>query len=239
LTDASATHASSAPKAAKPHAVRPRHAATILLWRQSSAGPEVLMGVRNAGHRFMPNKLVFPGGRVDRADYSAAPARPLAEGTRTMLEHAAPPRLAQALGMAAVRELFEETGLVLGSAPPAGLRAQGSWASFLATGLAPDLSALDYLCRAVTPPIFPMRFNARFLVAPFDAAHGTLAGNGELEFLRFMNLDEARGLEVPNVTRHVLEEFSRWLALAPESRAGRSIPLYEPARNSPRGKLRL
>ena len=40
-----------------------RHAASLLLWRRGEAGPEVLMGVRGAGHRFMPNRLVFPGGR--------------------------------------------------------------------------------------------------------------------------------------------------------------------------------
>ncbi len=196
------------------------------------------MGMRNAGHRFMPNKLVFPGGRVDRADYSTAPARPLGAETRALLEHAAPPRLAQALAMAGVRELFEETGLVLGTAPPPGARARGSWGAFLATGRAPDLAPLEFLCRAVTPAFMPIRFDARFLVAPFEAAEGALASNGELEFLRFMNLDEARGLEVAPVTRHVLEEFARWLELPAAARRDRAIPLYEPARDSPRGKLR-
>jgi 8-oxo-dGTP pyrophosphatase MutT (NUDIX family) len=219
--------------------VHPKNAASLILWQQSSAGPEVLMGVRNAGHRFMPNKLVFPGGRVDRGDYAPAPAGDLSESTRAMLEHAASPGLARALAMAAVRELFEETGLVLGTARPPAARAPRAWAPFLATGFAPDLASLEFLCRAVTPTFMPMRFNARFLVAPAEAAHGRLAGNGELEFLRFMNLDEARGLDVAPVTRNVLEEFARWLALAPEGRAARTIPLYEPAKDSARGRLRL
>lgn len=196
------------------------------------------MGVRHAGHRFMPNKLVFPGGRVDRADYSPPAARELSAPTRAMLEHAAPSGLARALAMAAVRELFEETGLVLGSAAPPRARAGAAWAPFLATGRAPDLAPLDYLCRAVTPPIFPVRFNARFLVAPFDAVEGALGGSGELEFLRFMPLDEARGLDVPMVTRNVLEEFARWLALPEAARATRAIPLYEPAKDAARGRLR-
>jgi 8-oxo-dGTP pyrophosphatase MutT (NUDIX family) len=196
------------------------------------------MGVRNARHRFMPSKLVFPGGRVDRADHAAPVARPLAEATRAMLQAAAPGSLAQALAAAAVRELFEETGLVLG-APLPGARARGAWAPFLATGLGPDLAPLEFLCRAVTPACMPMRFNARFLVAPFDAVTGELRGNGELEFLRFMQLDEARALDVAPVTRNVLEEFARWLALPAEARPGRAIPLYAPARDSPRGRLRL
>lgn len=197
------------------------------------------MGVRNAGHRFMPNKLVFPGGRVDRADHFPPAARELSAETRAMLEHAAPGGLARALAMAAVRELFEETGLVLGGAAPERARARGSWAAFLATGRAPDLAPLEFLCRAVTPTFMPMRFNARFLVAPFDALEGALGGNGELEFLRFMPLDEARGLEVAPVTRNVLEEFSHWLALPPEARRERAIPLYGPARDSARGRLTL
>jgi len=197
------------------------------------------MGVRNAGHRFMPNKLVFPGGRVDRGDYAPAPARDLSADTRAMLEHAASSNLARALAMAAVRELFEETGLVLGTAPVPGARGNGAWAPFLATGFGPDLAPLEFLCRAVTPTFMPMRFNARFLVAPADAVRGTLAGNGELEFLRFMNLDAARALDVAPVTRNVLEEFARWLVLAPDGRAARSIPLYEPAKDSARGRLRL
>jgi len=197
------------------------------------------MGVRNAGHRFMPNKLVFPGGRVDRADYFPSAARELSPVTQTMLAHAAPGGLARALAMATVRELFEETGLVLGGAPPPAPRARGAWAAFLATGRAPDLAPLEFLCRAVTPSIFPVRFNARFLVAPFDAVEGGIAGDGELEFLRFMPLDEARGLDVAPVTRNILEEFARWLALPPSARGQRAIPLYEPAKDSARGRLRL
>jgi 8-oxo-dGTP pyrophosphatase MutT (NUDIX family) len=223
--------------AEKPKAVRPRHAATLILWRNGPDGPETLMGVRAAGHRFMPNKLVFPGGRVDRGDYAAPAATELAPATQAALAHAAPPRLARALALAAVRETFEETGLLLGTPCPA--RATGAWAPFCATGLAPALDRIDYLCRAVTPPFMPIRFNARFLVAPAEHATGQLAGNGELEFLRFMPVAEALSLEVAPVTRHVLEEFRLWLALEAAARPARTIPLYEPAANSPRGKLRL
>jgi 8-oxo-dGTP pyrophosphatase MutT (NUDIX family) len=223
--------------AVKPKAVRPRHAATLILWRNGPDGPETLMGVRAAGHRFMPNKLVFPGGRVDRGDFAAPAATELAPATQEALAHAAPPRLARALALAAVRETFEETGLLLGAPCPA--RVTGAWAPFCATGLAPALDRIDYLCRAVTPPFMPIRFNARFLVAPAEHATGTVTGNGELEFLRFMPVAEALSLEVAPVTRHVLEEFRLWLALEEAARPARKIPLYEPAANSPRGKLRL
>ena len=54
--------------------VTPRNAASLILWRQAAAGPEVLMGLRHASHRFMPNVLVFPGGRVDPEDVDAIAA---------------------------------------------------------------------------------------------------------------------------------------------------------------------
>ena len=58
---------------------RPRDAATLLLYRLSNGRAEVLMGERHSRHRFMPNRYVFPGGRLDRADVhmrAAAELRP-------------------------------------------------------------------------------------------------------------------------------------------------------------------
>ena len=91
----------------------------------------MLMGMRGAGHRFMPHKLVFPGGSVDRPDATATVAEAMPAHVQTMLEKSCKPRLAHALGVAAARELEEETGLTLGNPY--------------------DLSGLDYLGRAITP----------------------------------------------------------------------------------------
>src|SRR5690554_7749241 len=55
-------------------AVLPRDAATLIIVRRDSATPQVLMCQRHANHKFMPNKFVFPGGRVDRADSRIRPA---------------------------------------------------------------------------------------------------------------------------------------------------------------------
>lgn len=193
----------------RPRAVRPRHAASLILWRQGRNGPEVLMGLRHANHRFMPNVLVFPGGRVDRADHRAKSISELAPFPRACLERQAPPSLARALGVAAVRELHEETGLVLG-------RLEGQHVQ-------PDLAALDYLCRAVTPPNRFMRFNARFLIAPAEAAHGVIRGSGELEELRFFGIEEAFRHRIASITAKVLAEFRDWLALSPEQRRSRQL----------------
>src|ERR1700679_1021460 len=90
--------------------VTPRPAASLVVLRQDN-GPEVLMGMRGAKHRFMPNRLVYPGGAVDEADHTPPHATPLRPDVLRRLEKSADPSLARALGIAAARELFEETGL--------------------------------------------------------------------------------------------------------------------------------
>ena len=175
--------------------VRPRHAASLIALRDDGA---VLMGLRGARHRFMPNRLVFPGGAVDRGDARARAAGEPTPAILAQLERAAPPSLARALCIAAAREMQEETGLTLGTPP--------------------DLSGLQYLCRAVTPPSSPIRFNARFLVV--DAAHlaGALAGSGELEDLRWHPIESALALDLALVTREVMQALAAWLALPPTQR---------------------
>jgi 8-oxo-dGTP pyrophosphatase MutT (NUDIX family) len=184
----------------RPRTVRARHAASLVVLRHRASGePEVLMGMRGARHRFMPNRLVFPGGAVDRADLTAPAATELAPHTRALLEKRANPRLAHGLGIAAARELAEETGLTLDD-PPA-------------------LDGLDYLCRAVTPPPGPVRFNARFLVVDAARVSGTLAGSGELEDLRFVDLEVALALDLAAPTRFVIERLREWMALSEVERA--------------------
>ena len=179
----------------RPRAVFARHAAILVLVRQSKAGPEVLMGVRSRGHRFMPNRLVFPGGAVDPADAAAPAATEPAPHLLAMLERSAPPRLARAIAHAAARELQEETGVSLG-APP-------------------RLHALEYLCRAVTPPGSPIRFNARFLIAPAEAMEGTPEDTRELQDVAWRRIEDVKD-NVVLVTGEVLARLGPWLAL-PES----------------------
>ena len=176
---------------ARERPVRARHAASLIVWRREGDDTAVLMGMRGARHRFMPSKLVFPGGAVDPADKNARFATAIAQATRAALERSANPTLAQALAYAAVRELAEETGLTLGNPP--------------------KLDALRYLCRAVTPPGLPIRFNARFFTIAAEHVSGTLAGDGELENLRFYSLCELHAFDLAWITREVLMIFERWL----------------------------
>ena len=142
------------------------------------------MGMRGAGHRFMPSRLVFPGGAVDPGDRTAPSAAEPNPVTLAMLGRHAQKPLARALVYAAARELQEETGLTLGTPP--------------------RLDQIEYLCRAVTPPTLPMRFNARFLTAPFEIAEGEPHDTHELENVRFYEAAELLALDVALVTREVL-----------------------------------
>lgn len=194
-----------APRPAPARPARPvfaRHAASLLVFRDGPGGTEVLMGLRGAGHRFMPNRLVFPGGAVDPGDATLPAASEPRPEVLAMLARGARPRLARALVAAAARELHEETGLTLGDP----LRLDG----------------VDYLCRAVTPPSLPIRFNARFLVVEASAVSGRLEGSGELEGLRYLPVAEAMALDLMVVTREVLQRLQLWLALSPADRAARS-----------------
>jgi 8-oxo-dGTP pyrophosphatase MutT (NUDIX family) len=183
--------------------VVPRPAASLLVLRHTGAGPAVLMGMRGAGHSFMPNRLVFPGGGVDPADHGAAVATPLRPAVLQRLAASADPSLAAALAIAAARELAEETGLSLGTPP--------------------RLDRLDYLCRAVTPPGMPKRFDARFFVVAESEIAGTLAGSGELEDLRWFAVTEALALDLAGATRGVLARLADWLAWSPAQRDARTL----------------
>jgi 8-oxo-dGTP pyrophosphatase MutT (NUDIX family) len=183
---------------AGPRTVRAKHAASLLVLRYQNDEPHILMGMRGAKHRFMPNRLVFPGGRVDSADLVAPSATKLSMATQRSLQKRTNPTLAHAIAIAAARELHEETGLSL--------------------GIPPRLDVLHYLARAVTPPGSPIRFNARFLVVEERYVGGELGGDGELEGLRFYGLTEALALGLALPTRRVLERLQSWLAMSETER---------------------
>lgn len=184
-------------------AVRAKHAASLIVLRYDNNEPHMLMGMRGAKHRFMPNRLVFPGGRVDPADLTAPFATALSPSAEHGLRKNSNAKLAVGLAAAAARELLEETGLSLGEPP--------------------RLDVLSYLARAVTPPGLPIRFNARFFVVEERFVSGDIGGDGELDGLRFYGMAEAMALELALPTRRVLERLTMWLAL-PEGKRNEHSP---------------
>jgi 8-oxo-dGTP pyrophosphatase MutT (NUDIX family) len=192
--------------------VRPRDAATLIIVRRDGAKPRLLMGRRHGGHDFMPDKWVFPGGRIDRSDFRAPAASELRPEVAARLGRTAPARRARALALTAIRETFEEAGLLL--AKPAPSRpAAGPWREFLEIGAEPDLAALDFIARAITPPYRPKRFDARFFMADAEAllSLDRRADCGELDEIAWVEVDEALHLDLPNITRFVLQELAQRL----------------------------
>jgi 8-oxo-dGTP pyrophosphatase MutT (NUDIX family) len=186
----------------------PRDAATLILYRVTADGPRILMGCRSAGHDFMPNKYVFPGGRVDDDDAGIPASSDLPDDCHQALSIGAqrPPR---AFPLTAIRETFEETGLVVGARATGHADVPAAWRDYFAQGAAPNLRPFSFLGRAVTPPMRHKRFDARFFMA--DAGEALIddrppIDGRELADLRWFTLPEVAELDLPNVTRFVISE---------------------------------
>ena len=197
---------------------QPADAATLIILDRSGPLPKVLLGRRHARHVFMPGKFVFPGGRVEAADADmpVAAALPPAVEQR-LLREVEGPKKASAFPLAAIRETFEETGLLLGArASPHTPPPPGVWSDFAQSGILPDLSALHFITRAITPPGFVRRFDARFFAADAEAiAHrieNIVHTDAELVELAWVSIAEARKLDVPIITELVLEELEERVA---------------------------
>jgi 8-oxo-dGTP pyrophosphatase MutT (NUDIX family) len=183
--------------------MRPRDASTLIILRDER---EVLLGVRTAHHVFMPHCYVFPGGRVDPGDSRVKSPFKLRTHVEAQLIESVTPARARGLAMAAVRETFEETGLLLGATPATAIRTRSPhWQPFYQTGLVPALDKLDYFARAITPPRMVRRFDARFFTVDARYVSGELKSNGELEDLHWIDLTEVETLNLAPITRLVLQ----------------------------------
>ncbi|HRO50082.1 MAG TPA: NUDIX hydrolase [Hyphomicrobium sp.] len=212
--------------------LRPRDAATLVIVDRSAATPRVLMGRRHPGQVFLPDTFVFPGGRVEPGDRTLARrlALPPAEAERLgYAVHGHPTEArATALALAAVRETFEETGFVVGT--PASHPAPAvpeSWTGFLAAGHHPRLDGLTFFARAITPPGRPRRYDTRFFLTDAAAVtHCPGSIDGELLDIGWFTLDEARRLNLPSITHHVIEDLSVLFARPSAHLTVRALPFY-------------
>ncbi|MDS7596832.1 NUDIX hydrolase [Agrobacterium tumefaciens] len=194
--------------------MRPRDAAALLLFDRSGPRLRVLMGKRSAAHVFMPNTYVFPGGKRDRRDHALPYCGELHPAVVSRLTKSVPRQLspagARALALAAVRELVEETGIRLGRE---------------STG--PDLSTLRFVARAITPPGLSRRYDTRFFsgfVDEIDVDIAALRDSDELRDLRWVDTANLSGLNMPTITRTVLEDVTKLMIGDP------SLPFECPVR---------
>jgi 8-oxo-dGTP pyrophosphatase MutT (NUDIX family) len=191
---------------------RPKRSASLILIDRSGAEPRLLLGRRGADQKFMPSKYVFPGGRTDRSDHRERPAAGLREQDSERLLKALGKRAslsgARAIAFSALRETQEETGLVLRA----------------------DLSLLRLVARAVTPPIYPHRYDTHFFAAFCDEAltktSGGLTASDELLDLNWHSFSAAKNLALPDITRIILEETEARLAADPLLMTDLDIPFF-------------
>jgi 8-oxo-dGTP pyrophosphatase MutT (NUDIX family) len=189
-----------------------RDAATLILVDRSEPTPKVLLGRRHAGHKFLPGRFVFPGGRVEQSDRSAPLAtalHPEVEARLMQRVRNPSPAKSRAFAVAAIRETFEETGLLIGRkqdrAP------EGRATIFEEAGVYPDLASMHFIARAITPPGRPRRFDTRFFAADAQAvAHrveGVVGPDAELVELVWLPITDVEQLEMPTITKVALREL--------------------------------
>ena len=150
--------------------VRPRDAATLIVLRRGRRGLACLMGRRREDARFLPGCFVFPGGAVEGADRAARPASRLDLAHLGAMGVGGDAAAATALATAAVRETWEEAGVMIAAPGDVGTAPGATFDEMRRRGVAPALGRLVYLGRAITPARHPVRFHARFFL--------TLVGHG-------------------------------------------------------------
>jgi 8-oxo-dGTP pyrophosphatase MutT (NUDIX family) len=205
-----------------PARLRPRDAATlIVLDRRGKGGPKVLVGRRNPRLAFMPGQFVFPGGRIELGDRHMPVAGALpdyAEAALTRQVSRPPHHLGRALALAAIRETYEETGLLLGTSEHgAPETAPAGWEAFARHGILPDLEALHLVARAITPPKRVRRFDTRFFAVDRRTVAaeepGRVTPTSEFTELAWVRFDAARKLDLPFITRAILDDLEAQIAV--------------------------
>ena len=204
-----------------PTKARPLKSATLILLDGSGSEIRLLMGRRHAGHNFMPGAYVFPGGRLepcDRAMPGAGALDGITEAKLLACLQRPSPATARALALAAIRETFEETGLLLGTSdygrpekPP-----EGGWTEFAAAGVFPVLEDLHFIGRAITPPRHKRRFDTFFFATDASGiaarVDGKVGEDSEFVELRWVTFEEARTLSLPVITDVMLHELQHRLS---------------------------
>ena len=233
----------------------PRAAASVVVVRDAAVGVEVLLLRRAEGGGAAGGVWVFPGGVVDDAD---ADAHRCATGLDDAQASTAlgVPRGGLAYWVAAVRECFEEAGLLYAQAPgtDALLALDGDEAARIAAWRAPlhrgertlaqlcaatgwqlALDRLVYLSHWLTPPLRSKRFDTRFFVAAAPPAQQAACDGVELLEQRWLRpadaLTQAEALRLMTPTRKTLDalaRFDRVAALLAWARAPRTVERIMP-----------
>ncbi len=210
----------------------PRDASTLIILDGEGPDAKMLMGRRHENHKFMPGLFVFPGGRVDRSDGSIPSAdqlNPIIEDKIFNTLRAKPTRRrARALALAAIRETYEEAGILLGERGGGFNATHKDWQAFSQLGVTPTLSPLRLVARAITPPGRTRRFDAWFFVTKAEHIAQTLdeRPTDELQDLHWLKFEDALQLELPVITVTVLKDLQKRLKTDPTLEPSTKMPFY-------------
>jgi 8-oxo-dGTP pyrophosphatase MutT (NUDIX family) len=189
--------------------VQPRPASTVILLRDAEQGPQVYLLRRTASMAFAAGMTVFPGGRVDPGDASVADAWVGPAPAEFAARMGCPEQVAVAFVAAAVRETFEESGVLLAGPSADSIVADTSGDDWEAERIALEgrsLSFADFLhghrlvLRAdllgvwahwITPEFEPRRYDTRFFVAALPAGQKTRDVSGESDEVTWLGPREA------------------------------------------------
>lgn len=214
------------PERLKTPPVRPRLSASLVVIDRSASKPRFLLGRRHDAHAFMPGKFVFPGGKLERGD-AKLPGVPLNETSLGLLTGGGiGAAAAHALGIAAVREAWEEAAVCVTS---------GYNAAYTPSGLPfyPYLSSLAYVARAITPPGFPRRYDTRFFATFRDRTikeQREISESDEMTAFGYFSHAETAGINLPSITRIILDHVCRRLEADPLLELRQPLPTFRTRR---------
>ncbi|HEX6118846.1 MAG TPA: hypothetical protein VFZ03_05285 [Dongiaceae bacterium] len=197
--------------------VRPVDAAGLILLRGPADAPEILLGRRHAKSAFLPDIYVVPGGRVDPQDHLPSGfderLHPVVDKALSGGGSRRPPATYL---RAALRELHEETGLIIGKHGTRAGATRAVWQAYAGARILPDFGTFDFLLRAITPVGSRRRYNTRFFLGDGQRAFGELRGDGELLDLGWRKVAELDRLNIVDVTWALIHlALERWRARAP------------------------
>jgi 8-oxo-dGTP pyrophosphatase MutT (NUDIX family) len=210
----------------------PRLSASLLIVDPSETEPRFLFGRRHARHVFMPNRYVFPGGKVDRVDTQAEAKAQMNASDRAIIEaalngqHRA--KGAQAIAHCAVRETWEETGHLLGNLNAID-HEHSQWQGFVENKLVPGVSSLRLLARAITPTRHVRRYDAWFFMAfkhEIALSIDVCGPDSELDHQIWASEAESHAFDLPSITRMILREAVQRLAVDPELTGNAPVPMF-------------